>query len=148
VRPLERMRRAREWVIAARALRRLGESARRGRALSPTTGPGAPPRPAARPRPAEDRAVRSRLGRWRGGPSRAPARAPAALSAAETAAAMRRLETLRAQMAGPQAERIDAHLQREAVVVRRLAPEDGYVWEMPGMRVFAIVGVQAFSVED
>ena len=25
---------------------------------------------------------------------------------------------------------------------------DGYVWEMPGMRVFAIVGVQAFTVED
>jgi hypothetical protein len=61
---------------------------------------------------------------------------------------MRTLTTLREQMAGPQASRIDAHLDAGAVTVRRLRPEDGYVWEMPGMRVFAIVGVQAFSVED
>jgi hypothetical protein len=142
------MRRARDWVVAARAMRRLREAAaRRGAPLTPSSGPGAPPRPAARPRPAEDRAVRSRLGRWRDRGGRPAAPAPAALTAAEVADAMRTLATLRQQMGEAQGARIDAHLERSEVAVRRLRPEDGYVWEMPGMRVFAIVGVQAFSVE-
>jgi hypothetical protein len=70
------------------------------------------------------------------------------MTAREAAAAMRDLEALRAQMSEEQARRLDAELQAGRVGVRRLRPEDGHLWEMPGMRVFAIVGVRAFTVLD
>ena len=83
-----------------------------------------------------------RSGRARGGA------ADAGLTPSDAAEAARTLMALRAQMTGPAAEAIDAHLESGAIDARRLRPGDGYVWEMPGMRVFAIVGVQAFTVED
>ncbi|MGD9694846.1 MAG: hypothetical protein AB7V42_04190 [Thermoleophilia bacterium] len=140
---LSRARGARDWLGAARLLRRLRAQAGAG-AIDPA-GPGAPPRPAAL-RPSEDHQVGSRLGRWRRRSSPPPA--GGGLSAAERAAAMRRLDELRAQMTDEQGRAIDAHLAAGAVTVRRLDPRDGYVWEMPGTRVFAIVGVQAFTVRD
>lgn len=51
-------------------------------------------------------------------------------------------------MRGPAAEALDAHLEAGSIGARRLGRPTGYVWEMPGLRVFAIVGVQAFTVED
>jgi hypothetical protein len=51
-------------------------------------------------------------------------------------------------MSGPAADAIDASLESGAIAARRLGPADGYVWELPGMRLFAIAGVQAFTVED
>ena len=77
-----------------------------------------------------------------GDPPGRPAAAPGLAEAART------LMALRAQMTGPAAEAIDSHLESGGIDARRLRPADGYVWEMPGMRVFAIVGVQAFTVED
>lgn len=70
------------------------------------------------------------------------------MSAREREAAMRDLEALRARLGGDQAALIDAALAGGTVAVRRLGPQDGHVWEMPGMRVFAIAGVQAFTVRD
>ena len=61
---------------------------------------------------------------------------------------MRHLEELRQRMSSDRAAAIVDHAGAGRVTVRRLRPEDGYVWEMPGVRVFAIVGVQAFTVED
>ena len=61
---------------------------------------------------------------------------------------MRDLVALRGRLAGDQAALIDAALADDAVTVRRLGPQDGHLWELPGMRVFAIVGVQAFTVRD
>ena len=90
----------------------------------------------------------ARLSRWRApGPS-ATGSQPAPMTARERASAMRELEALRGRLSGPQAAAIDAGLAAGAVRVRRLGPADGHVWEMPGMRVFAIVGVQAFTVDD
>jgi hypothetical protein len=61
---------------------------------------------------------------------------------------MAHLERLRADMAeGPRAL-LDARLAEGRVTPRRLGPDDGWVWEMPGMRVFAIAGVRAFTVPD
>ncbi len=70
------------------------------------------------------------------------------MSARERTAAMRDLETLRSRLDDEQAALIDAALAAGELTVRRLGPHDGHLWEMPGMRVFAIVGVQAFTVED
>lgn len=59
---------------------------------------------------------------------------------------MAHLERLRADMAeGPRAP-LDARLAAGQVTPRRLGPDDGWVWEMPGMRAFAIAGVRAFTV--
>jgi hypothetical protein len=97
-------------------------------------------------RPDDDPALRARLGEWRGRP---PADGTGAtLSPADAGEAERTLLALRAQMTGPAADALEAHLAAGAVAARRLRADDGYVWEMPGMRVFAIVGVQAFTVED
>lgn len=140
------LREAREWLLTVRAVRRLRSRARR----PPLTaaGPGARPRPTT-PRPGDDPALRSRLRGWSRRSGRAPgAGADAALTPSDAAEAARTLMALRAQMTGPAAEAIDAHLESGAIDARRLRPADGYVWEMPGMRVFAIVGVQAFTVED
>lgn len=130
------LRDAREWVGALRAL---GGRARR---------PGPPPAPAAarRPvaRPEDDPALGSALERWKG----RPPISPSGLGADEERAAMAHLEELRGRMPPAQRDAIAAHLAAGAVAVRRLGPQDGYLWEMPGARVFAIVGVQAFSVED
>jgi len=138
------VREAREWLLAVRLVRRLQRQARRG-PISPA-GPGAAPRPALRP--ADDPALRSRLGRWSRRDGRREAGPAAALGPADAAEAARTLLALRAQMSGPAAEAIDAHLEAGSIGARRLRPADGYVWEMPGLRVFAIVGVQAFTVED
>ncbi|MEZ0284438.1 MAG: hypothetical protein ACAH79_04300, partial [Thermoleophilia bacterium] len=101
------------------------------------------------PRPDDDPALRSRLHGWSRRSGRDPgAGADAALTPSDAAEAARTLMALRAQMTGPVADAIDAHLESGAIDARRLGPADGYVWEMPGMRVFAIVGVQAFTVED
>jgi hypothetical protein len=136
-----------DWLGALRLARRLtGGRARRGR-IAAASGPGAPPRPAAR-RPADDPALSSRLGRWRGRTAPPASSLPVALTSRETAAAMRDLQALRTRMSPEQAALIDAHLGGGRVTSRRLRPEDGYVWEMPGTRVFAIVGVQAFTVQD
>ncbi|HSJ74004.1 MAG TPA: hypothetical protein VK904_06780, partial [Miltoncostaeaceae bacterium] len=70
------------------------------------------------------------------------------IAPSDAAEAARTLMALRAQMTGPAADAIDAGLETGAIAARRLGPADGYVWEMPGMRLFAIVGVQAFTVED
>ena len=138
------LREAREWLLTVRAVRRLRSRARRP-PLS-AAGPGARPRPTT-PRPDDDPALRSRLRGWSRRSGRAPG-ADAALTPSDAAEAARTLMALRAQMTGPAAEAIDAHLESGAIDARRLGPADGYVWEMPGMRVFAIVGVQAFTVED
>jgi hypothetical protein len=140
------LREAREWLLTVRSLWRLRSRARR----PPTSpaGPGAPPRPMAA-RPGDDPALRSRLGRWRrrsGSP--AAGDSAAGLAPSDAAEAHRALMALRAQMTGATAAAIDAHLASGSIAARRLRPGDGYVWEMPGMRVFAIVGVQAFTVED
>jgi hypothetical protein len=137
------LREAREWLLTVRAVARLRSRARRP--PSATGGPGAPPRPMAA-RPADDPALRARLRGW----SRRSGRAPDAvgLAPADAAEAERTLLALRAQMTGPAAGAIDAGLEAGAMAARRLGPDDGYVWEMPGMRLFAIVGVQAFTVED
>jgi hypothetical protein len=99
-------------------------------------------------RPDDDPALRARLGRWSRRSGRPPGAPEAELTAADAAEAERTLLALRAQMSGPAAEAIDAHLEAGRIEARRLRPADGYVWEMPGMRVFAIVGVQAFTVAD
>jgi hypothetical protein len=133
----------RRWIGTARILRRRG-GAGTGR-VDPGGGPGAPPRPTVR-RPDDDPALAARLSRWR-----APAGdtgPPAAMTARERAAAMRDLNDLRARMAGPQGAAIDAAIAAGHVRVRRLGPQDGHVWELPGLRVFAIAGVQAFTVDD
>jgi len=132
--------------MTARIVRRLREDAQRRGGVPPAAGTGPPPRPGTARRPAEDPVLRERLGRWREGP--APAMVEPELTPHEIASAMRTLAALRVQMSNGQGARIDAHLETGAVSARRLRPEDGYVWEMPGMRVFAIVGVQAFSVDD
>jgi hypothetical protein len=137
------VREVREWLLAARLVRRLQRQARAP--ISPA-GPGTAPRPALRP--AEDPALRSRLGRWSRREGEREAVPSADLAPADAAEAARTLLALRAQMSGPAAEAIDAHLEAGLIAARRLRPADGYVWEMPGMRVFAIVGVQAFTVED
>ncbi len=99
-------------------------------------------------RPDEDPALLTRLTRWRSHDGPLPAPVPARMTARERAAAMRDLQALRARLGGDQAALIDAALAGDAVEVRRLGPEDGHLWEMAGMRVFAIVGVQAFTVQD
>jgi hypothetical protein len=90
----------------------------------------------------------TRLERWRSHDEPPVAPAPAAMTPRERAAAMRDLQTLRERLAVDQAGLIDTALAAGQVTVRRLGPQDGHLWEMPGMRVFAIVGVQAFTVED
>lgn len=134
---------AKEWVLAVRALWRLQ---RRARPPAPA-GPGAAPRPAA-VRPDDDPALRARLGRWSRRAGATGADPGPGLGAADAAEAARTLLALRAQMTGAAAEAIDAHMEAGSIDARRLRPADGYVWEMPGMRVFAIVGVQAFTVDD
>ena len=145
---VQRFRSMRDGLAAARALRRLRG---RGEGVAPAAapGPGPPPRPVV-PRPDDDVALRARLGRWRGRSvsSPAPAPVPTALTAAERAAAMRQLADLRSRVGGEQAALIDAALAEGVVSVRRLGPGDGHLWELPGMRVFAIVGVQAFTVPE
>lgn len=143
-----RFRGIRRGFAAARALRAL-RGGGEGPAPAGAEGPGAAPRAAA-PRPGDDPALRARLGRWRGRGASSPAPPPpaAAMTAAERDAAMLQLADLRARLDGDQAALIDAALAGGAVSVRRLGPADGHVWEMPGMRVFAIVGVQAFTVRD
>ena len=143
---LERVRGTWRWLATARSVRRLRAREGGGRISSPE-GPGAPPRPAVR-RPDEDPALITRLTRWRSHDGPVPAAVPATMTARERAAAMRDLQALRARLAGDQAGLIDAALAADAVTVRRLGPQDGHLWEMPGMRVFAIVGVQAFTVQD
>ena len=93
-------------------------------------------------------ALLTRLTRWRSHEGPVPAPVPAAMTARERAAAMRDLQALRARLGGDQAALIDAALAADEVSVRRLGPQDGHLWELPGMRVFAIVGVQAFTVRD
>lgn len=140
------LREAREWLLTLRTLRRLRRGARRA-TIAPA-GAGAPPRPPVA-RPDDDPALRERLGRWSRRSDGAGDADPAAgLTAADAAEAARTLLALRAQMQGAVAEAIDAHLEAGEIGARRLRPADGYVWEMPGLRVFAIVGVQAFTVED
>lgn len=150
---VERVREIRRWLAAARSVRRLRAGGDGGR-IATTDSPGAAPRPAGRrpPRSAggragEDVALVSRLGRWRvrEGPV---ATVPSAMTARERAAAMSDLRTLRGRLDGGQAALIDEALARGDVSVRRLGPQDGHLWEMPGVRVFAIVGVQAFTVQD
>jgi hypothetical protein len=137
---------AREWLLTVRSVRRLRSRARRA-PVSPG-GPGAPPRPTVA-RPDVDPAMHARLRRWSRGSAGAGAPGPAAeLTPSDAAEAARTLLALRAQMTGPAAEALDAHLEAGRVEARRLRPADGYVWEMPGMRVFAIAGVQAFTVDD
>ncbi len=136
----------REWLLTVRSVQRLRSRARR--APVPGGGPGAPPRPTV-VRPDDDPALRAGLRRW----SRRSARpgapgAAAGLAPSDAAEAARTLMALRAQMSGAAAETLDAHLESGRVEARRLRPADGYVWEMPGMRVFAIAGVQAFTVDD
>lgn len=143
---VERVRGIRRWLAAARAVRRLRAGGEVGR-IAGTAGPGAPPRPAVQ-RPREDVALLTRLGRWRNRHGPLPATVPATMTARERVAAMRDLQTLRARVDGDQAALIDAALAAGEVSVRRLGPQDGHLWEMPGMRVFAIVGVQAFTVQD
>lgn len=138
---------ARETLATLRLLSGLrGDAARRGE-ISSTAGPGAPPRPTAR-RPDDDPALSSALDRWRERSTQGAPSPPVALTARETAAAMRHLEDLRGRMSSDRASVIAGHADAGRVTVRRLRPEDGYVWEMPGVRVFAIVGVQAFTVDD
>jgi hypothetical protein len=138
---------AREALATLRLLGGLrSDAARRGR-ISSTAGPGAPPRPAAR-RPGDDPALTSALDRWRERATHGAPSPPVSLTARETAEAMRHLEDLRQRMSPDRAAAIAEHAGAGRVTVRRLRPEDGYVWEMPGVRVFAIVGVQAFTVED
>jgi hypothetical protein len=139
--------RAREigrWVGTLGALRR---GTRPGGRVDAAAGPGAPPRPAVR-RPEDDPALRERLSRWRAPAPGADGSGPPPMTARERTAAMRDLEVLRSRLEGPQAAAIDAALADGSVTVRRLGPGDGHVWELPGMRVFAIVGVQAFTVDD
>ena len=132
----------REWLLAVRSLWRL----RRRAPISPA-GPGSRPRPAVRPD--DDPALQERLTRWSHRSAHPGPGAPGpGLTEADAAEASRTLLALRAQMSGPAAEAIDAHLDAGRIAARRLQPGDGYVWEMPGMRVFAIVGVQAFTVDD
>jgi hypothetical protein len=142
---LERVRGTWRWLATARAVRRL--RAREGGRISSPEGPGAPPRPAVR-RPDDDPALDTRLTRWRSHDAPAAPHVPAAMTSRERAAAMRDLQALRARLAGDQAGLIDAAQAADAVAVRRLGPQDGHLWEMPGLRVFAIVGVQAFTVQD
>jgi hypothetical protein len=61
---------------------------------------------------------------------------------------MAQLRDLHARLGGEAADRVGAALAAGEVTVRSLGPQDGHVWELPGMRVFAIVGVQAFTVDD
>lgn len=133
----------REAVGWARALTR---GRRHAAAPRPTAGPGAPPRPAVR-RPDSDPALAARLSRWRAPADRAPA-GGAPMTARQRAAAMRQLEELRPRLEGRPAEAVSAALAAGEVTVRSLGSADGHVWELPGLRVFAIVGVQAFTVED
>jgi hypothetical protein len=140
------LREAREWLLVLRTLWRLRRGARRSPVAPPE--PGAPRRPTVA-RPDDDPALRARLGRWsRAGGAPGGAAAADPLTAADAAEAARTLLALRARMSGPAAEAIDAHLEAGRIGARRLRPADGYVWEMPGLRLFAIVGVQAFTVED
>jgi hypothetical protein len=140
------LRQAREWLLTVRAVGRLRSRARRP-PRSPT-GPGAPPRPMA-PRPDDDPALRARLRGWSRRSGRPPGTGErAGLAPADAAEAERTLLALRAQMTGPAAQAIDEGLESGAIAARRLGPADGYVWELPGVRLFAIVGVQAFTVED
>lgn len=141
------LRGARDTLETLRLLGALrGDAARRGR-ISPAAGPGAPPKPTAR-RPEDDPALSAALDRWRERSTHGAPSPPVALTARETAEAMRHLEALRQRMSPDLAAAIAEHTDAGRVAVRRLRPEDGYVWEMPGGRVFAIVGVQAFTVED
>ena len=141
------LRGARETVATLRLLGGLrGDAARRGR-ISSAAGPGAPPRPTAR-RPGDDPALSSALDRWRERSTHGAPSPPVSLTPRETGEAMSHLEELRQRMAADQAAAIAGHAGAGRVTVRRLRPQDGYVWEMPGVRVFAIVGVQAFTVED
>jgi hypothetical protein len=147
---VERLRGIRDGLAAARALGgrlRRGGDAPDGAAISGTDGPGAPPRQAAR-RPDEDPALLARLTRWRSHDGPPAAVVAAVMSSRERSAAMHDLMALRGRLAGDQAALIDAALAEDAVTVRRLGPQDGHVWQLPGMRVFAIVGVQAFTVRD
>jgi hypothetical protein len=136
-----RARRGPAWRVAAWLVRR----ARERFAAPPPAGP--PGRPPAR-RPARDPALLRRLAGWRRRAGRAAPGLDVRMTPREAAAAMRDLEGLRAQMSDEQARRLDAQIAAGAVSVRRLRPEDGHLWEMPGMRVFAIVGVRAFTVVD
>ncbi len=141
------LRGARETLATLRLLGGLREdAARRGR-ISPASGPGAPPRPTAR-RPGDDPALSTALDRWRERSTHGAPSPPVSLNARETVEAMRHLEELRQRMSSDRAAVIAEHAGAGRVTVRRLRPEDGYLWEMPGVRVFAIVGVQAFTVED
>ena len=141
------LRDAREWMAALRLLGGLRrDAARRGR-ISSAAGPGAPPRPTAR-RPGDDPALSSALDRWRERSTHGAPSPPVALTARETIEAMRHLEELRQRMSPDRAAALAEGAGAGRVTARRLRPEDGYVWEMPGIRVFAIVGVQAFTVED
>ena len=143
------LRDAREALATLRLLRGLRRDAARRGEISSTAGPGSPsaahgaaprrrPRPQLRPRPLA-RAIHATAPRRRRSPS-PRARPP------------RRCAHLRGRCGagcrptGPSV--IAGHADAGRVTVRRLRPEDGYVWEMPGVRVFAIVGVQAFTVDD
>jgi hypothetical protein len=141
------LRNARETLAALKLVGGLrGDAARRGE-ISPAAGPGAPPRPAVR-RPADDPALSAALDRWRERSTQGAPSPPVVLTVRETADAMEHLESLRRRMSSDRAAVIAAHTDAGHVTVRRLRPEDGYVWEMPDGRVFAIVGVQAFTVDD
>lgn len=135
-----RVREAGRWIGTVRRAR--------GRGATPQAldAPGAPPRAAVR-RPDEDPALEARLDRWRA-PGPAPEAPAQAMGARERTAAMADLEALRARLDGEPAAMIDAALAAGQVTVRSLGPEDGHVWVLPGMRVFAIAGVQAFTVDD
>ena len=136
-----RVRETGRWISTLRR-------ARRGGSPRPAPGPGAPPRPAVR-RPDDDPALSTRLGRWRSpSPPEPPAATSTPLGPRERAAAMAQLSDLASRLSGNPAERVGAALAEGSVTVRSLGPQDGHVWELPGMRVFAIVGVQAFTVDD
>lgn len=137
-----RAREAGRWIGTLRRVRGGGA------APESAAGPGAQPRPAVR-RPDDDPALRTRLGRWRAPAADTPATAsPTPLGAREREAAMRQLAELSERLAGAPADRVAAAIAAGTVTVRSLGPQDGHVWELPGMRVFAIVGVQAFTVDD
>ena len=143
---VERMRGTWRWLATARAVRRL-------RAPGPGAAAPAPPGPVEEPRaavrrPARDAALLSRLGRWRRHDGPLPRPVPARMTSRERAAAMHDLRALRDRLDGEQAALIDAALASGTVELRRLGPGDGHLWQVPGMRVFAIVGVQAFTVPD
>jgi hypothetical protein len=138
-----RARRGLAWRLAAELVRRVRER------TAPRGAPaGAPARPRPARRPVRDPALLRRLSGWRRRAGRSERGLEVRMTAREAAAAMRNLEGLRAQMSEEQARRLDAELEAGRVSVRRLRPEDGHLWEMQGMRVFAIVGVRAFTVLD